>query len=236
MISVIMPTLWRGEHYKKMLPIFNDHPLIGEIIIIDNDPSNTDRSIFELIKVRHYAQIENIYVNPAWNLGVQLSECDQICLYSDDVLFDPKCIEEVAKVCTPRGGIAGFAIETISESHDVPNHLAPWEQLRVTPTPSMHYRFGICMFMHRESYMHIPDQLKIYYGDTYLFDQNVINGRSNFRIEGCPVITKMRTSSKSREFTEITVKDAEEYAKLSPTEGMILDFAQQLAKEYEEKK
>jgi len=231
MISVIMPTLWRGEYHKRMLPIFNDHPLIGEIIIIDNAPHKTDQEIFKLEKVRYFAQTKNLYVNPSWNLGVELSNFDILCLYSDDVLFDPKCIEEAAKVCTPRGGIAGFAIETISESHQELDFLAPWEEMKITASNSMHYRFGICMFMHKQSYYKIPEQLKIYYGDAYLFDQNVIDGKTNFKIEGCPVITKMRTTSKSKELLEIIESDKREYAKINPSEGLILNMMDELEKQ-----
>jgi len=83
-----------------MFPIFNNHPLIGEIIVIDNAPNKTDQEIFKLEKVRYFAQTKNLYVNPSWNLGVELSNFNILCLYSDDVYFDSKCIEEVHKVCT----------------------------------------------------------------------------------------------------------------------------------------
>ena len=87
MISIIMPTLWKGEHYKKMLPQLDSHPLVGEIIVVDNDTTSTDQQIFNLKKLKYLPQKENVYVNPAWNLAVLEATCDSICLYSDDVLF-----------------------------------------------------------------------------------------------------------------------------------------------------
>ena len=230
MISVIMPTLWRGEYYKRMFPIFNNHPLIGEIIVIDNAPNKTDQEIFKLEKVRYFAQTKNLYVNPSWNLGVELSNFNILCLYSDDVYFDSKCIEEVHKVCTPQGGIAGFSLETISESHDNLDYLSPHEVLQVIPSNAMHYRFGMCMFLHKESYFVIPEELKINYGDAYLFDQNVMRGKSNFKIEGCATITRMRTSSKAKEFDDVRRSDAIEYAKINPSEGLIMELMDNLEK------
>ena len=70
--SIIIPTMWRSELIHQMLPLYDRSEYVGEVIIIDNDPSKMpDLSQFE--KVRHYAMKENIYVNPAWNLGVSLA-------------------------------------------------------------------------------------------------------------------------------------------------------------------
>lgn len=231
MFSLVMPTLWKGELYKRMLPVLNDHPLIGEIIIIDNDPKNSDFPVLSLSKVKHYPQKQNVYVNPAWNLGVELSKFEKICLYSDDVFFDTKCLELVNETCIPDNGIVGFSMETISENHHSLDFLAPWEQLRVVQTPSMHYRFGICMFMHKQSYYTIPEEYKIYYGDSYIFDQNIFNGKNNFKIDGCPVITSMSTTSK--QFNEITEMDTEIYKKNNPSHSMVFEMMEDLKKQLE---
>lgn len=225
MISIIMPTIWKGEHYKQMLPLLNDHPLVGEIIIIDNDTSNTNKQIFELSKLTYLPQAENIYVNPAWNLGVSIAKCDRICLYSDDVLFDIKAIDAVYPFLTPQNGIAGFAFESISEN-ETALHIAEWEQKRVIPTFGFHYRFGICMFMHKESYHQIPLEFKIYYGDTYLFDNNLLAGKQNYAIENFECLTKMKTSSKH--FNPVIEEDHRQYKKSNPSEGLFIDFMQDI--------
>lgn len=208
-----MPTLWKGEHYKTMLPSFNDHPLVGEIIIIDNDTTNSNQQILNLEKVKHLPQVENIYVNPAWNLGVEESKFDIICLYSDDVLFDTKHLEMICEKCVPENGITGFSIECISEKIETLNQLESttlsWETPRVVPVMALHYRFGICMFMHKWSYHKIPQQFKIYYGDTHLFEQNVFNSKQHFKIEGVPVATKMKTTTKH--FSEVIDQDDKHY-------------------------
>jgi GT2 family glycosyltransferase len=227
MISVIVPTLWKGQHYKKMLPILNSHPLIGEIIVVDNDTSNTDDAIHELNKLMYIPQKENIYVNPAWNLGVASAKFDKICLYSDDVLFDEKVVDAVYQFLTPENGIIGFALDSISES-DEPAYKAQWEtqNQRILPTFSFHYKFGICMFMHKESYHPIPSEFKIYYGDTYLFDKNLLNEKQNFSIENYNCFTKMKTSSKY--FNPIIEEDNRHYKATNPSEGLFIDFMQDI--------
>ena len=47
-------------------------PSIGEILIYDNDPDNAPNDpIFKHPKVNCVSFGKNIYVNPAWNMGVR---------------------------------------------------------------------------------------------------------------------------------------------------------------------
>ena len=233
MISIIMPTLWKGEYYKTMLPLFDAHPLVGEIIVIDNDKERVDSNIFNLKKLKYLPQQENIYVNPAWNLGVEQSTNEVVCLYSDDVLFNLDCLQMIYDKCIPENGIVGFSIEGISETinnlETLAQYVMSWETQRVIPTPSLHYRFGICMFMHKSSYYTIPEQYKIYYGDTYLFDQNVLNNKQHFKIEGCPVATKMKTTSMN--FKQIIEEDDQNFNQSNPSNAMIADLIKELEKQ-----
>jgi len=109
MISIIMPTLWKGEYYKKMLPLLDSHPLVGEIFIINNNVPETDYETLEkLNKLVHYKTYTNMYVNPSWNYGARYSCFDKLCLYSDDVLFDIKVIDDVYPYITENNGVTGF--------------------------------------------------------------------------------------------------------------------------------
>lgn len=233
MISVIMPTIWKGEYYKQMLPVLNNHPLIGEIIVIDNNVNDTDESITKLSKIKHIKQKENIYVNPAWNIGVKIAQYDCICLYSDDVLFDTTCLELIYQYCKSEYGITAFSLETISEKSDnlefIKSCFAPWESMQINAVNFMHYRFGICMFMHKTSYFDIPEEYKIYYGDTYLFDNNVLKGKQNFIVSGCAVATKMKSSSKF--FDEVIENDKKYFYKNNPTDNMISAIIEEMKKE-----
>lgn len=214
MISVVMPTLWRGEHYKTMLPLLDAHPLIGEIFIINNNcPATDHETLGKLTKLVHFQTKGNLFVNPSWNYGVKHGCFDKVCLYSDDVLFDIKCLEAVNEQLTPENGIFGFHNTSIFPDMSCV-FFCDWETPKVVPTNSLHYRFGICMFMHKESYYEIPNQFKIYYGDTYLFEENVKRGKQNYRIENYYAITPMSVTSKSAEFKGVLEKEKEEYGKL----------------------
>ena len=216
MISIVMPTLWKGEFYKKMLPILSAHELVGEIIIIDNSPDNVDKEILSLEKIKYLPQKENIFVNPAWNLGVEVSSYDRICLYSDDVLFDPSVIDAVYPFMSEDKGVTGFDFDSISENHQS-LFRAEWEMQipQIVPTWTFHYRFGICMFMHKNSFHKISDDYKIFHGDTHQFDVNSSLNRQNYRIENYACMTKMKSSS--RNFNSITEEDSRKYKENNPS-------------------
>ena len=227
MISIVMPTLWKGKFYKEMLPILSAHELVGEIIIIDNDPDNVDKEIVSLKKIKYLPQKENIYVNPAWNLGVEVSSYDRICLYSDDVLFDPSVIDAVYPFMSEDKGITGFAFDSISENNQ-PILRAEWEIPQIVPTWAFHYRFGICMFMHYNSFHKISDDYKIFYGDTHQFDVNFSLNRQNYRIENYACMTKMKSSS--RNFNSITEEDSRKYKENNPSAGLAMNLMEEIAR------
>ena len=79
--SVIIPTMWKCDLIFKLLPILEASDFVGEILLIDNDKSNRPPQITNTTKLRIIEQEQNIYVNPAWNLGVELSNYPNICIF-----------------------------------------------------------------------------------------------------------------------------------------------------------
>lgn len=215
-----MPTMWKPKHYKIMLPILNDHPLIGEIIIIDNDPSKADNEVIKLEKVVHLPQKENIYVNPAWNLGAEKAKYDKICLLSDDVIFVTSPIEKLYDYLTPENGIVGFsATSTMEHStydpYDFPLMDYGFENI-ISSIDKIHFTYGVCMFMHKESYIKIPEMYKIFFGDKYLFEMNIRNNKTNYEINHSMLLTLMHTTSNSEELDEIVFQDKFNFAVNNP--------------------
>lgn len=221
MISIIMPTLWKGEHYKKMLLLFDQHSSVGEIIIVDNDVTSTDQEIFKLKKLKYLPQKENVYVNPAWNLAVLEATCESICLYSDDVLFDIDVLDQLNLLISEEKGIFTFSSDSIFVSEDQ-IYIAEWEQKNIAQSNGFHYRSGACMFMHKKSYYPIPDKYKVYYGDTHLFDTNTLNGKPSYEIQNYYCVTKMKTTS--RFFDKIAKEDHQHYKESNPVEAILIDL------------
>jgi len=210
MISVIMPTMWFGEHYKAMLSAFNNHPQVGEIIIIDNYTNNTDQSVLQLSKVKYFPQQQNIYVNPAWNLGAKLAQYDQLCFYSDDGLFNVSILEKMAEAVTTSNGLFGISVDCyLFYDPYIKDLVDNGDSIQLNPidTFAENPGYGTCLFIHKENYHEIPDKLKIYWGDTYLFFKNRINGKQNYEICDIQVLTKVATTSSNPQFKQILHDD-----------------------------
>ena len=95
MFSIIIPTLLKDiDVLNKLLAQLNEDSTVGEIIIIDNSCSSfkTDFS-----KVKIHVPKENLFVNPAWNLGIKLSspESKYFGILNDDIIFQKNLFEQV---------------------------------------------------------------------------------------------------------------------------------------------
>jgi hypothetical protein len=172
-----------------MLKDLDASDYIEEIIIVDNDASKCP-GLSDISKLIYLPQKENIYVNPAWNLGVEISSCDHVCILNDDISFD---VDTAFKV----------AIRNFKMGHTLVGlHQLSYDYLDVSEMAGRFYGFGCCMFLHKSDWTPIPDQLKIWYGDTWMI--NSFSSVSSVVIE---VQTEMSTTSKSEDLSETISKD-----------------------------
>ena len=162
MISIIIPTLWQSDCIYNTIRDFNYCNLDGmELIIIDNANSDYNITSDNMTIVK---QQENIFVNPAWNLGVEMAKYDTICLLNDDITINLKTLyANISRF--PEYGMVGFdanrnLTQTLNQDDEV------WE-LEETTCRSL--GFGCMMIMPKSHYEPIPSDLKIYFGDDMLY-------------------------------------------------------------------
>lgn len=162
-----------------MLDKYIEHPLVGEVLIINN--------VTEPIRLRHpkirvLQQTENIFVYPAWNLGVAASSYPFLAIINDDLRFSTAIFDHASKwLRRPGIDIVGphpYAYEHLRRTR-------PWIQ----PVYDRTYGFGTLMLMRRERYCRIPNDLKIWFGDDWLFRQQV---RRNWYFGGIHIETPVQ--------------------------------------------
>ena len=86
MISYIIPTLWKSDSIYDTINQFMDlKDNKAELIIIDN--TNSDITYSDK-RVKVCKMEQNQYVNPSWNIGVDLSSNDQVAIINDDITFN----------------------------------------------------------------------------------------------------------------------------------------------------
>jgi hypothetical protein len=158
--SIIIPTMWRSDLIHEMLPIYDNSKFVGEIIIIDNDPTKTP-PLSHYNKIKYYTKGENIFVNPAWNWGVLLASY-KIILANDDILIE---------------NIDAILSATLNSPHDIIGvNIKDQDGITSINTIKRFPANSYGCFMYIKNYMVIPEQLKIWYGDKLLFQHNKLRG------------------------------------------------------------
>jgi len=169
MISFIIPTIWKAEEIYKSIEQFKRLQVKNvELIIIDNTHSDLYDSDPRIIIVKCS---NNIFVNPAWNLGVKLAKNKYICLLNDDIYFNyvtvlnnfQKFIDQ-----NPKLGLIGFNENSRIRDSSTTLNNDDDELLLVDTTGIVPYGYGCCIFLKKEDYFDIYDDCKIFYGDTIL--------------------------------------------------------------------
>ena len=172
MITVVIPTLWKASTFEIQLIQLCKCDYVDEIILINNNQKNTPN--YEILtnnKIKHVKLVSNIFVNPAWNLGISLSKNNNICLLNDDILFDINVFEFMSS----HKNVTLCGLGMYSQDGD----------LRLVEIDVRNTGFGCMMFLTKNDYKEVPKELLVYYGDDYMIFKNKLNGNKTYRLDGC---------------------------------------------------
>ena len=188
MITYVVPTMWYYPPFIEFLRDVTQCPHVTEIILINNNRNQTPHDVcLTHAKIKMFVPEQNIGVNPAWNLGVAQATNDVVCVANDDIIFDFKLFQKVIPFARPEHGIIGLSAgEEIHYQVPFTNgniDIVPWPH----QTSQTHSRFGFgCLyFINKHSWVPIPEELFIYYGDDWAIETQIIHGRMNFSINNC---------------------------------------------------
>ena len=201
-LSVIIPTLQkRPEFLIQLTESLVKDDAVGEIIIIDNSTKGFE---FNNEKVRVIVPKENLFVNPSWNLGAREAKFEYLGILNDDICIPEGFCSKILETITDDTGVIGTdGYSMINKSYE-PESITD-NSFSLEETPFLTYNFGVMMFMHKSCYCEIPEDLKIFYGDDYLFKMNKKRKKHNYVIENLKMYHYGSLSSKS--FSDLIKKD-----------------------------
>jgi len=203
--SVIVPTLWVPDStkFKGLLNEVNSHPLVKEIILVDNAP-DFDENIKNFIldgidKLIHLRMEENIYVNPAWNLGVENSTAPFIILLNDDFFIDVG-VDKLISLHNMHSGkdeaLYGISGKCYS------NYYPTSEEYVFNDPPVIEVGnaelggpgWACFIILPKKNYPIIPQELKIWFGDNvilhhYINNKLPLHAFKNFKVENYSITT-----------------------------------------------
>jgi len=197
--TVVIPTLWKAHHIHKLLDDLEACDTVGEIVLIDNDNLYHSYIKKPYSKITLISKEKNIYVNPAWNLGVSVAKYNNIALCNDDINFNTSVFDFIS------GVIDRGVIGECCSNYDPIDRNLPYEIEQIDRRPS---GWGCLIFIKKENYIPIPEQMKVSYGDDFLLE-NVKQGAyilKNLRID-----TRMSSTSLFPEFIGISEDDFKYY-------------------------
>lgn len=200
--TVIIPTLWKSDRTQKLIQDLLECQYVDEIIIIDNaGTEECDKLSTIHSKLRMVSKGENIYVNPAWNWGIELAKNECIALVNDDINFDPNIFGVITENIL-MSGIIGMGEGNYKDVYDDKRgpYIDMWK-------PGINdWGWGCMILLKKEHWKPIPNEIKIWYGDNFIKDVNPV-------AKGClrnfPIDTEMSTTSDEKEWDEIKKQDYE---------------------------
>ena len=193
--SIIIPTLWKSQRIHKLLNDLINCESVGEIILIDN--SNQFKQHYDILsKTKVIVPESNLFVSESWNFGVRSAKYENICLCGgDDINFDANIFKMLleSKII----GIVGQASENYHKEYDTSPIITPL-------TGTRPWGWGCLIFLKKQYWYNIPEQLRVWYGDDWIVKFNPI---TKYTLHHFSIKTEMSTTSDLSEFNEIKNQD-----------------------------
>jgi hypothetical protein len=210
-ISVIVPTLWKIDGFLDVLKRLSKIDIIGEIIVIDNTVNPPELNIHNVV---HIKEKTNTFVNPAWNKGFKLSKFEKLCFLNDDVDVDDSIFEKILPHITEDKGMIGlyefygygvWEDEIGQKENNHIHHRTRNLEFKVMPTNETRKPgFGCLWFIHKKSYVEIPEGLRLWYGDDWIYRKT---GKQNWYMMNLSIIGRVSQTSSLNEFDKIKKED-----------------------------
>jgi hypothetical protein len=182
---------------------------VSEIIVIDN---STNGYSFDSNKLKVIIPKENLFVNPSWNLGARESKGEIIALLNDDITIPENFCKNVVSHMTEKMGLVGCHIDYVENTHEIK---APPQNTEIEFKKSYgrNAYFGIAMFVSKKHYYEIPEDIKIFWGDDWLYYQNKKHKFINYNIINQKIYHFDGLSSKAKGANPYIKSDGKLYKK-----------------------
>ena len=201
MISVIMPTMWKPKMVWPIIRAIVEQKEVGELILIDNSEGDNPNKLFARNfggKLVYVEEGKNTYVNPAWNKGVELSKYDKLLFVNDDVETDWSFVNALEEYITSDKGMIGAGVSCWQYNEG-------WEGSGgIVPIGHRPNCYGCVFAMHKDSYLPIPEDLLVHYGDDWLFTKS---GKQNYEIINWEMGGESEQTSGLKEFDTVKLVD-----------------------------
>lgn len=200
MFSCIIPTMWKIDNLKYELKKLNENKNIKEIILINNDVYNTPEwfNFSDYSKLCEIKLQNNIFINPAWNLGVINSSCENLMIHSDDMISNYKFLDEIDKKIRNEDCLIGIGETCYIKNNDKYFFENMNDQIRPMG-------WGATMFLRKSSYKALP--FKIWNGDDLLIKLFKKRKKSIYKLQNADMSNSIIAGTEGLPEFEIQIKE-----------------------------
>lgn len=178
MITVVIPTLFyvHEDIFRYSIDQYNKCLLVEKIIVIDNTLEDHSSFFSDFEKVKYIKPNNNMFVNPAWNLGAEMCKSTYLLLVNDDILCKADILIDCYYILDNNLDIGLITCNTIDNNvADTPLSIDDYHRLDNSKQPiefrqlKLIERQGWFMFMRHILWENIPYELKIFFGDDFIY-------------------------------------------------------------------
>jgi hypothetical protein len=149
---------------------------------------------------------ENVYVNPAWNIGASKASQEFLVFLNDDVWCNPSIntVFNAHKLHEDKDGLFGLSTSCFQNKN--PREVNEFEDIIIVDNEGRGTGWGCFFFIKREQWVPIPDELKIWCGDDFITHNAISKQRKIYSIKNV-YVTPWSTTERAPEFSEIKQND-----------------------------
>lgn len=193
--SILIPTLFRSKRITPLVEAFERHPLVNEVIVLDNT-GEIDGYIDG--KLRILPGCKENWVTKSWNILVDYSRSEYYAILNDDIIIDPNILHEILDHDWSIPSIIGLDWQScVSKKEEQDPYISP-----IPIDEPIMFGWGQALFGKKSQYPSIPEYLRIWCNDNYLASKLYPFLLHNVYWEG-----EIETTSKNPEFDDIKQTD-----------------------------
>lgn len=217
MLSIIIPTLQKNtDILYKLLQELTEDNTIGEVIIIDNSLKGLN---FTSDKVKVILPKKNLYVNQAWNLGIQHIKYDYFGILNDDILLPKNYCSQIYEFLKANNNAGLIGLDSsVVDNMPIENFSSYPQNSQLVFHPMENKLYTICwgsaIFGKKENYYKIPKCLKIWCGDNYLLKKNIDNQKICYEVKNTQIKHVKSLTCNNSFFDKIKAQDVYNYSKI----------------------
>ncbi len=170
--------------------------MVYEVILIDNANEYYTHYSEILHKIKLITPSENMFVNPSWNVGMNVASMNKVGILNDDIEFNTQIFTDITDKHLEKYGVIGMSSTNYTTTTYNPTLLSmdsvrPWG-------------WGCMLLLDKREWIPIPNELKVWYGDDWLIK---FNPMPKSILNGLPIQTEMSSTSDRNEFDNIKNND-----------------------------